>query len=57
MFDGKFVSGTKAGDVYTLTFQPNNENWGPENIQPDRSITFTKSGDKLVIKSNKYIRN
>ncbi len=57
MFDGKFVSGTKAGDVYTLTFQPNNENWGPEKIQPDRSITFTKSGDKLVIKSNKYIRN
>ena len=57
MFEGKFVSGTKAGDVYTLTFQPNNENWGYESIQPDRSITFTKSGDKLVIKSNKYIRN
>ena len=54
LYDGKFVSGTKAGDTYTLTFQPNNENWGEESKQPERIITFTKSGDKLVFKSNKF---
>ena len=54
LFEGKFVSGTKAGDTYTLTFQPNNENWDAENKQPDRIITFTKSGDNLVFKSNKF---
>jgi len=54
LFDGKFVSGTKSGDVYTLIFQPNNENWGEADKQPERTITFTKSGDKLVFKSNKF---
>lgn len=53
LFDGKFVAGTKAGDTYTLTYQPNNENWDEESKQPERIITFTKSGDNLVFKSNK----
>lgn len=53
LFDGKFVSGTKAGDTYTLTFQPNNENLDEGGKQPERIITFTKSGDNLVFKSNK----
>ena len=53
MWDGKFVSGTKSGDTYTLKFHPDNESWGEENKQPERTITFTKSGDKLVFKSNK----
>ena len=54
LFEGKFVSGTKSGDTYTLKFQPNNENWDEENKQPERTITFTKSGDNLVFKSNKF---
>ena len=54
LFEGKFVSGTKSGDTYTLTYQPNNENWDEENKQPERTITFTKSGDNLVFKSNKF---
>ena len=54
LFDGKFVAGTKAGDTYTLTYQPNNENWDEESKQPERIITFTKSGDNLVFKSNKF---
>lgn len=51
LFEGKFVSGTKAGDTYTLKFHPDTENF--DDKQPDRVITFEKSGDKLVIKSNK----
>lgn len=54
LYDGKFVSGTKSGDTYTLTYQPNNENWDEEYKQPERTITFTKSGDNLVFKSNKF---
>lgn len=54
LYDGKFVSGTKSGDTYTLKYQPNNENWDEENKQPERTITFTKSGDNLVFKSNKF---
>ena len=51
LFEGKFVSGTKAGDTYTLKFHPDTENF--DDKQPDRVIIFEKSGDKLVIKSNK----
>lgn len=53
LFEGKFVSGTKSGDVYTLTFQPNNGSFDETSKQPDRVITFEKSGDKLMMKSNK----
>ena len=52
LFEGKFVSGTKAGDTYTLKFHPDTENF--DDKQPDRVIIFEKSGDKLVIKSNKF---
>ncbi len=54
LYDGKFVSGTKSGDTYTLKYQPNNENWDEKYKQPERIITFTKSGDNLVFKSNKF---
>ena len=54
--DGKFVSGTKNGNLYELTFQPNNESWDEETKQPDRVITFEKSGDDIVIKSNKILK-
>lgn len=56
MYDGKFVSGTKNGNLYELTFQPNNESWDEETKQPDRVITFEKSGDDIVIKSNKILK-
>ena len=52
LFEGKFVSGTKAGDTYTLKFHPDTENF--DDKQPDRVITFEKSGDNLVFKSNKF---
>ncbi|SCY51630.1 MULTISPECIES: hypothetical protein [Butyrivibrio] len=53
LVEGKFVSGTKSGDTYTLKFQPGNEMFDESCKQPERTITFTKSGDKLVFKSNK----
>lgn len=52
LFEGKFVSGTKAGDTYTLKFHPDTENF--DDKQQDRVITFEKSGDNLVFKSNKF---
>ena len=54
--DGKFVSGTKNGNLYQLTFQPNNENWDEKYKEPDRVITFEKNGDDIVIKSNKILK-
>ena len=57
--DGKFVSGTKNGNLYQLTFHMNYENWDEkyeEYKEPDRVITFEKSGDDIVIKSNKILK-
>ncbi|MBR4357141.1 MAG: hypothetical protein IKQ00_04365 [Butyrivibrio sp.] len=54
--EGKFVSGTKNGNLYELTFHPGNESFDEESKQPDRVITFEKSGDDIVIKSNKILK-
>lgn len=56
MLDGKFISGTKNGNLYQLTFQSDNENWDEKYKEPDRVITFEKSGDDIVIKSNKILK-
>ncbi|MBO4456372.1 MAG: hypothetical protein J5802_01485 [Butyrivibrio sp.] len=57
LYSGKFVSGTREGDLYELRFRPDNEGWLKALYAKDRIITFVKSGDDLIIKSNIFAKD
>lgn len=57
MFGGEFVSGTKTGNLYELRYRPDNEDWPNALHAMDRIITFEKSDDDILIKSNRFVED